>query len=174
MKHDITFRKIVPKDESFLYLLYAGTREEELAVTDWDAAQKETFLKQQFDAQHQFYMEHFSEAEFQIILQKGEPIGRLYVDRRKDEIRLIDIALLAEQRGKGIGSWLLQDLMDEAKKVGKPIRIHVERFNPALRLYERLGFTHIADQGVYYLMEWSANGAKPIDSTSSKQGKKKR
>ena len=109
---------------------------------------------------------------FQIILQKGEPVGRLYVDRRKDEIRLIDIALLPELHGQGIGSWLLQDLMDEAKKVGKPIRIHVERFNPALRLYERLGFTHIADQGVYYLMEWSVNGAKPIDSTSSKQGKK--
>ena len=92
-----------------------------------------------------------------LILQGERPIGRIYTDNRIDEIRLIDIALLPEYRGKGIGASLLSDLQDKADAVGKPIRIHVEKFNPALRLYERLGFTHIADTGVYYLMEWSPN-----------------
>ncbi|MCP4663054.1 MAG: GNAT family N-acetyltransferase [bacterium] len=46
-------------------------------------------------------------------------------------------------------------LLTEAEEAGKPVRIHVERFNPAMRLYERLGFTQVDDQGVYYLMEWS-------------------
>ena len=125
-----------------------------MAQTGWNDAEKEAFLRQQFTAQHKFYMEQFSEAEFQLILLNAEPIGRLYVDRRKDEIRLIDIALLPEHRNKGIGSRLLQDLFEEARKINKPLRIHVEHFNPALHLYQRLGFKRIGDTGVYFLMEW--------------------
>ena len=80
------------------------------------------------------------------------------MERRADEIRIIDIALLPKYRSKGLGGKLLKDLLDEAKTRQLPIRIHVERFNPALKLYERLGFKHIEDNGVYYLME-----AKPVD-----------
>ena len=159
MKHDITFREITPQDESFLYLLYAGTREQEMAQTCWNDVEKEAFLRQQFAAQHTYYQEQFQQAEFQIILLNKKPAGRLYVDRRDDEIRLIDIALLPEHRGKGLGSWLLGDLLQEGRQINEPVRIHVEKFNPALRLYKRLGFTDIEDQGVYYLMEWlPANG----------------
>jgi ribosomal protein S18 acetylase RimI-like enzyme len=84
----------------------------------------------------------------------GRPIGRLYVDRREDEIRIIDIALFPEHRGKGIGSRIMETLLDEGKDSGKPVTIHVEKNNPALRLYRRLGFTKVEDQGVYDLMEW--------------------
>ncbi len=153
----ITFRPIRPEDKAFLYQVYASTREDELAHVPWDEEEKEAFLKMQFDAQHQYYQGQFPEAEFRIILRDGRPIGRLYVDRRQDEIRLIDIALLPGERGGGIGTLLLEDLLAEAAQVGKPVRIHVERFNPALRLYERLGFSRIGDQGVYHLMEWSPN-----------------
>ena len=99
-----SLRPIKEEDQSFLYRLYASTRQEELAVLDWSEAQKEAFLQMQFNAQHKFYTEQFSQAEFQIIEQDQEPIGRLYVDRRDDEIRLIDIALLPAYRNRGIGS----------------------------------------------------------------------
>jgi ribosomal protein S18 acetylase RimI-like enzyme len=65
-----------------------------------------------------------------------------------------DIALLPEYCNRGIGTTLLRT--SEAATAGKPLRIHVERFNPALRLYERLGFTPIAGRGVYLFMEWRA------------------
>jgi ribosomal protein S18 acetylase RimI-like enzyme len=155
----ITFRPITPDDQEFLYHLYASTRENELAVVDWSEAEKASFLRMQFNAQHKFYMESFTQASFQIILLQDEPIGRLYIDRRQDEIRLIDIALLAEHRNKGIGSTLLTGILAEGQQANLPVRIHVERFNPALRLYNRLGFQKIDDQGVYYLMEWSPVGA---------------
>ena len=89
-----------------------------------------------------------------IILLDGEPIGRLYVDRRTDEIRIIDIALLAEHRKKGIGSELMGDILAEACNADLPVRIYVEQFNPALHLYERLGFSQANQVGMYYLMEW--------------------
>ncbi len=153
----ITFRPIRPEDEAFLYQVYASTREDELAQVPWDEGEKETFLRMQFNAQHKYYQEQFLNAEFQIILLDDRPIGRLYVDRRPDEIRLIDIALLPGERNGGIGTLLLKELLVEAAEVEKPVRIHVERCNPALRLYERLGFSRIDDQGVYHLMEWSPN-----------------
>jgi GNAT superfamily N-acetyltransferase len=155
MERTIRLRPIAAEDRDFLYRVYASTRADEMKLVDWDDAQKRAFLDMQFHAQHTYYMQHFGQAEFHIILLDGEPVGRLYFDRRPDEIRLIDIALLPEHRGQGVGSFFLQDLLNEARRTGLPVRIHVEHFNPALRLYMRLGFRKIGDTGVYYLMEWS-------------------
>lgn len=154
----VTLRPARDDDEPFLFDVYASTRAEELARVAWEASEKEAFLRMQFAAQHRFYHEQFPTTEFQIIQAGDRPIGRLYVDRRDDEIRIVDIALLPAHRNAGIGSALLRELLAEAAAAGKPVRIHVERFNPALRLYERLGFRQVGDNGVYYLMEWSANG----------------
>jgi GNAT superfamily N-acetyltransferase len=155
VRTSISFRPISDDDQEFLYRVYASTRAEEMKLVNWDEAQKESFLRMQFQAQHSYYHEQFTGAEFLIILRDGQRIGRLYVDRRDDEIRLIDIALLPENRGGGIGTVLIKELLDEAASVDKCVRIHVERFNPAMRLYERLGFRKTEDQDVYYLMEWS-------------------
>lgn len=155
MRPNVVLRDIAPEDEEFLHRLYASTREAELAQTGWDDEQKTAFLRMQFDAQHRYYVEQFSGASFQIVLLDGQPIGRLYVDRREDEIRIIDIALLAAQRNCGIGSGLMGELIAEAEEAGLPLRIHVERSSQALRLYRRLGFRDVGDTGVYLLMEWS-------------------
>ena len=143
------------EDHEFLYRVYASTRQEELAAVPWTAEQKEAFLRSQFSLQHQHYQKYYAEAAFDIILCGGEPAGRLYVLRSPGEIRIVDIALLPEHRGAGIGSKLLQDLLTEAAASGKFVSIHVERFNPAMRLYERLGFTKQEEVGVYFRMEWS-------------------
>jgi GNAT superfamily N-acetyltransferase len=153
----IHLRPIRPEDEPFLQRVYASSREEELKQVDWDEQQKDKFLRMQFEAQHSHYTEHFPAADFQLILKGDEPVGRLYVDRRSDEIRLIDIALLPEFQREGTGSGLLETLLGEARQTGLPLRIHVEKFNPALRLYEQLGFRQIEDKGVYFFMEWTPN-----------------
>lgn len=123
-------------------------------MVDWSDEQKEAFLHMQFNAQHRFYHENFGSASFDVIEVDGDAVGRLYVDRREREIRIIDIALVPDQRGKGIGSALIQRLIDEASASDRSVGIHVEHNNPALSLYRRLGFTHVHDEGVYYFMRW--------------------
>lgn len=122
----------------------------------WSAEQKADFLRMQFDAQHNYYREQFPEASFDLVLVDGARAGRLYVDRRENEIRIIDIALLPDYRGQGIGSELLASLLEEAAELAVPVRIHVESNNPAMTLYKRLGFRMVEEQGVYHLMECPA------------------
>jgi GNAT superfamily N-acetyltransferase len=126
---------------------------DELAVTGWDDDAKEAFIAQQFRAQSEHYRRHYPEATFDVIVVDGAPAGRLYVARWDDEIRVMDIALLPEHRGKGVGGDLLEALLAEASRTGKKVSIHVERTNPAMGLYERLGFTPIEERGIYWLME---------------------
>lgn len=161
MRDDLTFRPITEADAEFLYEVYASTRKEELAPLDWSDAQKADFLRMQFNAQHAFYQQEFADAAYQVLLWKGQPIGRLYVLRRPDEIRIIDIAILPAWRQQGIGGALLRDLLAEGQAAGVPVRIHVEKQNPALRLYERLGFKPLEDHGVYLFLERPAEGPQP-------------
>ncbi len=151
----IALRPVCSEDEEFLYQVYASTRTEELAVTDWDQGQKQGFLRMQFDAQHRYYQEHYANAAFSVVLLNERPIGRLYVARWNHEIRIMDVALLPDHRRAGIGSSLLKDIQAEAAVAGKPVTIHVEQFNPALHLYERLGFEKVIEVGVYFLMKWT-------------------
>ena len=152
----ITLRSINTADKKYLYQIYADSRAEEMKLVDWDDIQKTSFLKMQFDAQHEYYIKQFSDAAFDIIEFEDIPIGRLYVERRTDEIRIIDIALLTEYRNRGFGSYLLKGLLEEAVADNKPVTIHVEKNNSALSLYKKLGFIQVEDQGVYYLMKWDA------------------
>jgi ribosomal protein S18 acetylase RimI-like enzyme len=152
---DVTLRPIREEDRDFLRSLYASTRAEELAqVTDWSAEQKEAFLTQQFEAQHHHYQTYYAGASFDIVVGDGEPIGRLYVSRWEREIRVVDVALVPAARGRGVGGALLRELLTEGERTGRRVSIHVERFNPALRLYRRLGFREVEENGPYVLMEW--------------------
>lgn len=151
----VTLRPIVPDDAPLLLAIYSSTRVEELAGVAWDDDQKAAFLRQQFEAQHRQYQEGYRDASFQIVLIGGQPAGRLYLASGADEIRIVDIAMLPAFRNRGVGSGLIAQVQAEAMRTGRAVRIHVERFNPALRLYERLGFRPIADRGVYWFLEWA-------------------
>ena len=151
---NIRLKPIRPGDEEFLYQVYASTRMDEMAMVDWSKEQIESFLRMQFNAQHKYYQENYVGSRFDIILKNKTSVGRLYVARWEKEVRIIDIALLPEFRRKGIGSKLLKDIMAEAANDDKPVSIHVEHNNPALSLYQMLGFHQIDDTGVYFLMEW--------------------
>ena len=150
----VVLRPVTPGDMDFLARVYASTRAEELAVTGWDDATTDAFLAQQFRAQDDYYRAAYEGATYDVVLVNGEPAGRLYVARWPDEIRVMDISLLPEHRGKGVGEGLMRELMDEAAAGAKPVRIHVERHNPAMTLYRRLGFEDVEDRGVYLLMQW--------------------
>ena len=155
MSYNVSLRPINNKDLAFLEQLYASTRQDEVALTGWGEQQQADFLKFQFEAQHKHYMREYKGSQFDIMMLNKRPIGRLYLQRRKDEFRIIDIALLPKYRSQGIGSKFMNNILAEARTVGLPVRIHVEQYNPARRFYHRLGFKEIGENGVYYLMEWS-------------------
>lgn len=151
----IALRSARADDDKFLYELYAGARAEEMAAWGWDTARQEAFLSLQFRARQAHYSEYPS-PDHQIILNDGQPVGRLFVSRLEDEIRLVDIALLPGHRDRGIGASVIRGLLDEAARGGKTVRLHVEKTNRARRLYERLGFVQIGDAGSHFFMEWRA------------------
>jgi ribosomal protein S18 acetylase RimI-like enzyme len=151
----VTIRRAGAGDQPLLRRVYAGSREAELSLIAWSDAEKKAFLDQQFDFQEAYYRGHYDGATYSVIEVDGGPVGRLYVARWPDEIRVIDIAVLPEHRGAGIGTRLLGELLDEAERTGKRVSIHVEKGNPAFRLYERLGFAVKEDKGLYLLLEAS-------------------
>jgi RimJ/RimL family protein N-acetyltransferase len=149
-----SLRAITDADLPFLLRLYATTRVEELAGVAWTDEQKASFITQQFIAQHQHWQENYSDTRWDLIEEDGTPIGRFYVARWPHDIRIVDIALLPEHRGRGIGTELIRGLFQEADATGRKISIHVEVFNPAQALYQRLGFEACGVQsGVYIRME---------------------
>lgn len=164
----VTLRPVAEEDKNFLCSVYTSTRLEELAVTGWTGEEKAGFCEMQFSAQDTHYREHYPTAQYSVILSENIPAGRLYVDRWAREIRIMDIALLPEYRSKGIGAYLLRQLMDESTASQKLLSIHVEKLNPALRLYERLGFQVAEDKGIYLLMNW-----QPPVQVSGEDGLKK-
>jgi ribosomal protein S18 acetylase RimI-like enzyme len=142
-------------DLPFLLRLYIATRWEELSVTDWTDAQKIAFLESQFAAQRSHYLSHYAGAAFEVLEERGVPAGRLYLDRQADTLLIVDIALLPPWCGRGIGTALLEAMFAEARLAGKGVTISVEKFNPAQRLYRRLGFREYAEDDVYWFMHWS-------------------
>jgi ribosomal protein S18 acetylase RimI-like enzyme len=149
-------RPSTPSDEVFLTALYASTRADELAASGWPEEFQKVFCAQQFAAQTAHYQSYYSAADFSIIVQKGRSLGRLIVLRTSETLRIVDISLLPQARGKGIGSLLMRSLLSEARAAGKSVCLNVEKRNRAQRLYERLGFKMMADDGFSLHMEWRA------------------
>lgn len=149
----LTLRTATPADRDFLRRVYDSTRTEELAPVPWSDAQKDAFLAMQFEAQDRDYRGKYPAEDFQVVELDGQPVGRIYVHRGTADIELIDVALLPEFRGRGLGSHLMQALLGEADRTRRPVRIYVEKFNRAQSLYARLGFVEIEDLEVYRHME---------------------
>jgi ribosomal protein S18 acetylase RimI-like enzyme len=151
-----------------LLLIYAGTRAHEMQMVDWPVEQKAAFVTQQFNAQHTYYRHQvYPDADYYLVQRAGATLGRLYIERRliPDTIRIIDIALLPEYRNQGIGAQIIQEVQNEARAAGKSVSIHVEKFNPAQNLYQRLGFKALHEtHGIYLYMEWQP---EPSAATSA-------
>lgn len=147
-------------DLPFLMRLYASTRADELALAGWSAAQKEAFLASQFAAQRHHYRTALAGCRFEVLERDGAAVGRLYLQTRRTQFHIVDVTLLPGCRGRGLGSAILRALQAAAVAEGRGVGITVETSNPALRLYQRLGFAEVADHGVYREMEWRAAPAQ--------------
>lgn len=151
----VELRPVTESDEQFLLSVYASTRAEELSQVEWTDEQKLMFLRWQFDLQRGEYTARFPDAAYHVIVVDDLPAGRIWVGSDDNQIRLLDIAILPEFQNRGVGTALLQRLIEQAKQAGKPLRHMVFVLNnDAHRFYERLGFTAIEDLGAYKHMEW--------------------
>jgi GNAT superfamily N-acetyltransferase len=159
----VSLRPVNPDDNDFLFRLFCESVGNELNALE--AAQRDAILRMQFNAQLQTYKAEFPKADHQIIMLDDRVIGRVLVERIEAEHRGVDIALLPEYRSGGIGTMLIQALLDEAASAGKPFRISVVRTNPALHLYNRLGFKITDESLTHVLMEWIS--AEPGTNPSS-------
>lgn len=158
----ISLRDALPQDQRWLAALYADVRRAEVAPFGWDEAAVNAFLLQQFELQQRAYETEHPFARCRVIEYGraanntgGEArVGRLWVDRVGDELRVLDISVLSGWRGRGIGRFCLEALLDEAAACRWAVHLHVVDGNPARRLYERLGFAVIGRCPPYALMRW--------------------
>jgi ribosomal protein S18 acetylase RimI-like enzyme len=149
----ITLRAVREPDDPFLFELYATTRASEMALVPWTNTQKQAFLQMQFTAQKNSYAKEYPDAQHAVICRDEEPVGRLYLARCQDCFRILDITVADRCRNKGIGSSVLKEILQEAIQAGKPTTIYVERVNPSMRLFERLGFSIASVRDFTVLLE---------------------
>jgi ribosomal protein S18 acetylase RimI-like enzyme len=143
---DVTLRPATESDRDLLVRVYASTRADELALLPWDDATKAAFVTQQFAAQNAHFALHYSAGDQSVVQVGGVDAGRFAVLRSQGDIRVMDIAILPELRGRGVGERLLTDLLAEADATERTVSLHVAPHKPARRWYERLGFTVVREQ----------------------------
>lgn len=151
----ITLTPVTSEDNDFLLRLYQSSRGDDLRELGWSEDRISEFLQMQHDAQRNFLATDYPNIIDQIVSLDGQAAGRLAVEQRPDEIRLIDIALVPERRNHGLGTYLIQQVQEHAQSTRLPLRLQVIRFNRAVGLFERLGFTRTSETGSHFQMEWS-------------------
>lgn len=164
----LQLRPIAETDQAFLRALYATTRQHEVAQLDWSCAAIDTFLSQQFDAQHRYYQAHFPDADFCVIEMGGQPIGRAYLSWNAEHLQIIDLALLPDWCGRGIGGGLLGEWLGRADALGLSVGLHVENYNPAQRLYQRHGFECAGENGVYRKLHRPPQPSQPTTAAPTR------
>lgn len=151
-------------DLPFMRTLYLSHRWEEMSATGWPEATRRAFLEDQFRLQWLHYSNHYNQADFLVVELDGQPAGRLYLyNAHPTELRIVEIGLMPEWRGHGVGGALLRAVQEYAGQAGKFCSINVEQSNKARHLYERLGFRKISENGPYMLMEWDLPGRTSPD-----------
>jgi GNAT superfamily N-acetyltransferase len=150
----VALRLATEADEPFLIKLYADSREAEMAALGWDEPQRTAFVLHQFAAQTTHYLRYFPHAKHDIIEAEGLPVGRLWVERNQDEIRILDLLVLTGTRRQGIGGGLVQALQAEAERELKPLRVSIETLSPARSLFDQLGFVPEEEKGPHLLLAW--------------------
>jgi GNAT superfamily N-acetyltransferase len=147
-------REVQDEDLPFLFELYCDVRGPEVSAWGWPQVQRDAFLRMQFDAQRRSYQAAFPDAIHHIVMTDGQAVGRRLAARTGEGILLVDIALLASHRNRGIGARLIQELMDGCRRDGSALCLQVLRGNPALRLYQRMGFIETGADEMYIQMAW--------------------
>lgn len=147
-------REAQTQDGTFLLRLFRESQQGLIAMLGTAA---EPLIEMQYRGRMMTYGAQYPEAVDSILLgEDGTPAGRLLVDRKPDCWRVVDIAVLAAHRGRGLGTRALSECQRQAAAVGAGMGLQVTPENPARRLYERLGFRVVDKDRVAVEMVWAA------------------
>ena len=153
-EESITLRPATEDDRQFLLALYKSSRGDDLRGLGWEEERIAEFLEMQYQAYQNFLANDHPDIQDQVVLSCGEPVGHLALEQRPEEIRLVDVSLMPEQRQHGTGTLLIQELQTQAAAAKRPLRLQVIRFSRAVGLFERLGFRRTSETGSHFQMEW--------------------
>ncbi|MBK7393693.1 MAG: GNAT family N-acetyltransferase [Chloracidobacterium sp.] len=152
---DIELLPAIEEDDAFLSQLYRLGRQAEVACFGWDEEQQSAFLDMQFRARQQAYKIQFPKTEYSIVTVDQNSAGCLTVERSADQIRIVDIAILPDYRGRGIATHLIEQLQTESAASARPLVLRVDVTNiKAKELYEKHGFFVSTETQIYYEMAW--------------------
>lgn len=149
-----------PEDEPFLFELFAESQQQ-LAFLRSDERLWQSLLEMQHRGRKLSYAAAFPEASDSILcLEEGSdghtPVGRLLVNRGQHIWRVVDIAVLIQHRGKGLGTMVLRECQAQCREAGAMLELEVAPQNPALQLYTRLGFRITGEDVLGVKMAWNA------------------
>ena len=150
----LTLRNATPSDRPFLLALYASTRADEFAQLGWPVEMERAFMQLQFEAQRGDYERRYPGARCRIVELQRCPVGRLWTAREAGSVVVLDISVIAELRGQGLGTECLRRVQRQAVADRLAVDLQVVVGNPAQRLYERLGFRNVGDADVRQAMRW--------------------
>jgi ribosomal protein S18 acetylase RimI-like enzyme len=149
-----------PSDDAFLFALFCQSRGPGENFAFLEPALREQLMRQQFIGQSAGYRAQYPNARFEILEQDQQTIGRVVVDETFEAMTIVDLALLPEWRGRGIGSYAINTILAEAREARKPVFLCVFASNTdALRLYRRLGFEICSASEIDICMEWRPRSA---------------
>lgn len=91
-------------------------------------------------AQAESFQKQWDQTQVRIITLQGADIGWLQSFTQDDELFIAQVFVERPHQRRGIGTEVMKSLMNEAEQLNQTIRLNVVKINPAIRLYERLGF----------------------------------
>lgn len=155
----VSLRLATPADAGFLALLYQSVRAPQLQEIGWGAPQIEAFCAMQLRLRNAGHAQYTPRPAMSVISHRGVPVGRIDVVHNKPVWLLVNIELLPGSRGQGIGGSVIRGLQRRAAAAGAGVALHVDRGNPAQRLYERCGFAPVAvsADNLQQYMRWSGD-----------------
>lgn len=152
----VSLRPELAEDEAFLRELYLSVRDDESGFRELDPGARTRLLQEQFEFQRSDYRLRFPHADFLIVQVDERPAGRFYLNHGADSIHVIDISLLPEYQGHGIGSTLIRTVQAEAQRTGRAVTLFAHPRRAGSGFYQRLGFAKKSVVGEHAGLHWHA------------------
>ncbi|MEM1293853.1 MAG: GNAT family N-acetyltransferase [Verrucomicrobiota bacterium] len=142
-RKSLELRQATPADAEPLSVLYeACMRPYAEAFYPWD---------------HHRFLDDFDPAEIEVLDFQGRMIGLLRTKFSDEFVYLAEVQIHENHRNRGLGSELVKLTLQRAAALDLPVRLRVLRNNPALHLYERLGFEQVGEGACDLILQHPAN-----------------
>jgi ribosomal protein S18 acetylase RimI-like enzyme len=145
---NINLRFATPEDKDFCRLVHHSAYRDVIVrqFGQWNEALQDSFFEREWNS-----------LALQIVEIDGQSIGCFCSEEHTDHLSIMEINLLPQYQRQGIGTQLLVQQLDEARRLKLPVRLQVLRENRARELYERLGFKAYDKTETHLLMEWTTH-----------------